>query len=270
MRPPRQRFAERYGPWAVVAGASEGLGATFAIEAARRGLHVILVARRPGPLETLADDLRQRFAVNVETLALDLGDADAIDRIGVTVGDREVGLVVANAAHVPVGAFIEVAEDQLDTAVAVNARAPTLLARRFLPSMTARGRGGLVIVASMAGLQGGPSLVAYASTKAFDIVLAEGLWYEMAPYGVDVIGCVAGAVAGPKLGAAMGRAAPGTRTPEQVVTATFDALGRGPRVIPGSTNRVGAWFMTRLLSRRRAVAIMAKASGALRSPTPEN
>jgi hypothetical protein len=256
-------FAQRYGRWAVVAGASEGLGAAFSTELAKRGLDVLLVARREAPLNELAERLRSRFDVHVETLAVDLSADDAVERLAAAVAGREVGLVVANAAYVPVGRFLDVSSDQLDTTLSVNARAPMRMARRFLPAMVERRRGGFVVMSSMAGLQGSAGLVGYSSTKAFGLVLAEGLWYEMRPHGVDVIGCAAGAIAGDKLDGVGAKEAPGTLVPERVARATLDALGRGPRVIPGRTNRLGAFVFGRLLTRRAAVRAMAKAAGGL-------
>jgi short-subunit dehydrogenase len=259
------RFHERYGLWAIVAGASEGLGAAFTRELARRGVNVLIVARREGPLQELAERVRAEFGVDVDVVALDLAADDAIDRLAAATADREVGLVIANAALVPVGRFLDVSSTQLDTAVDVNARAPMRLARRFLPAMVERRRGGFVVMSSMAGLQGSSGLVGYSSTKAFGLVLAEGLWYEMKPHGVDVIGCAAGAIAGEKLDGVGAKQAPGTLSPERVAGDTLNALGRGPRVIPGRTNRLGAFVFGRLLTRGAAVRAMAKASGSLQS-----
>lgn len=119
-------------------------------------------------------------------------------------------------------------------------------------------------MASMAGLQGTPMLATYAATKAFDLVLAEGLWHEYRPRGVHVVGSCAGAIADPNLAQVKQRRAVGTLPPEAVVRETLDALGGGPRVVPGSTNRVASVLMSRLLPRRVAVAIMARNTGDLR------
>ena len=261
-----RRFVDQYGQWAVVAGASEGLGAAFATELARRGLGLVLVARRAAPLETLAEQLRVQHRVDVVTHAADLGDADAVDRLVAVCGERQVGLVVANAATVPIGPFAAADPAQLAHAVAVNCAGTLRLARAFLPPMAGRGRGGMVVMASMAGLQGSPMLSTYAATKAFDLVLAEGLWHEFAHHGVHVVGCAAGAIDADKLGATKQRRAPGTLRPEAVVRDSLASLGRGPRVIPGALNRAAAVLMTRLLPRRTAVRVMARNTTDLRSP----
>ena len=258
-------FRERYGQWAVVAGASEGLGRAFSDELARRGLNLLLVARKDAVLQQTAAELRAAHGVDVEVLAVDLGLADSVDRIAAATVDREVGFVVANAAFVPIGRFAEIEPADLDQAIAVNCRGTLQLARRFLPPMAARGRGGMVVMASMAGLQGTPMLATYAATKAFDLVLAEGLWQEFGTHGVDVIGSAAGAIADPNLARVKTKKAPGTMSPEAVVLETLAALGKGPRVVPGRTNKIASVLMSRLLPRRAAVRIMARNTKDLRA-----
>ncbi len=132
--------------------------------------------------------------------------------------------------------------------------------------MAARGRGGFVIMSSLAGMQGTPAIATYAATKAFGAVLAEGLWAELRGSGVDVLACVAGGVATPGLGAAMSRAAPGTVDPDQVAAAALHALGRRPRTVPGGLMRVSAAMMSRLLPRRAAIALIGRASRELSPP----
>lgn len=264
----RRTFADRYGSWAVVAGASEGLGAAFATELARRGLHVVLVARRQAPLDALADRLRSEWDVDTLTLALDLADPDSVDALERGVGDREIGLVVMNAAYVPIGPFGQVAEEDLAQAVSVNCSTTVRLTRRLLPPMVERGRGGCVVVSSLAGLQGSPMLATYAATKAFGLTLAEGLWHEFAPQGVHVVGCAAGAIGAPKLQAVKQRRAPGTMSPETVARITIDSLGRGPRVVPGLINRIAATVMGRCLPRALAVRLMARNTADLRTADP--
>lgn len=260
-----RRFADRYGPWAVVSGASEGLGRAFATELARRGINVVLVARKEAALQQTAAELSASHGVETAVVALDMGAPDAIERLAAVVGSREVGFVVANAAYVPIGMFADVAPADLDQAIAVNCRSTLQLARHFLPPMASRGRGGMVVMASMAGLQGTPMLATYAATKAFDLVLAEGLWEEFGRQGVDVIGSAAGAIADPNLAKVKTKRAPGTLSPEAVVSETFAALGKGPRVVPGRTNKAASVLMGRLLPRRIAVRIMAKNTKDLRA-----
>jgi short-subunit dehydrogenase len=255
-------FRQRYGPWALVAGGSEGIGAAFATALARRGLDVVLVGRRAEPLDALAG----RLPVRAVTVAADLATAAGLAAVEQATGDLDVGLVVANAAYSPIGPFIGLSQAQLQRALDLNCRAPLLLAHRYLPAMAARRRGGLIIMSSLAGMQGSPSIAVYAATKAFDAVLAEGVWAELRGSGVDVLTCVAGAVATPGLNATMRRPAPGTLDPDQVAAAALRALGRRPRTVPGGLMRVSSLVMSRVLPRRAAIALMARASRGLSPP----
>jgi short-subunit dehydrogenase len=256
----RDGFVERYGPWALVAGASEGIGAAFAEALAARGLDVVLVARRLAPLAALAGRLPTRTVV----IAADLAAPDGLDRVYAATADLDVGLVVANAASSPIGPFVEADPDDLLRALDVNCRAPLLLARRYLPAMASRGRGGLIVMSSLAGQQGSPGITAYAATKAFGAVLAEGLWGELRSAGVDVLACVAGAVATPNLARSKQRRAPGTLSPQAVVADALRALGRRPRTVPGALMRVSSAAMSRLLPRRAAIGVIARASADLK------
>src|SRR5262249_35404376 len=170
-----------------VAGGWQGLGAAFADEIARRGVNLLLVARRPEPLERTAARLRRERAVEVVPIAADLADLAAIDLIASAASGRQVGLVVANAALAPSGRFRDTGVARIASAIDLNCRASALLARQFLPAMADRGRGGIIFVSSLAGLQGVPALAAYSATKAFLIALGEALWAEHKHAGVDVL-----------------------------------------------------------------------------------
>ncbi len=255
-------FRETYGPWAVVAGGSEGLGAAFADEIARRGVNVVLVARRAGPLEATAGRLRRERAVEVITVAADLTSPGALDQVSAAVADIEVGLLIANAAVAPSGRFLDCAAAEIAAAVDLNCRTSMLLAHAFAPKMAERGRGGVIFVSSLAGLQGVPTLAAYSATKAFLISLGESLWAELRPSGVDVLTACPGAVATPGYLEAAGRMAPGTSSPDLVAATALRALGHGFRVVPGRLNRVSAFVLQRIMPRRAAIAVFGRASAA--------
>ena len=122
--------------------------------------------------------------------------------------------------------------------------------------MAARGSGGIILLSSLTAFQGSPFVATYGSTKAFLLTLAEGLWYELAPSGIDVLAVCAGATRTPKyLKSAVGRA-PGELDPGQVVREALDRLGRGPLMIPGRFNRLASQLMRRLLPRRATIRIM--------------
>jgi uncharacterized protein len=247
-------FLSRYGPWALVAGASEGIGAAFARALADRGLSVVLVARRPGPLAQLAATLRTPTLV----VAADLSTLDGLDTVSAATEGHEVGLVVCNAGYAPGGPLLAHSEDDLLSVLDTNTRAPLVLARRYLPAMVERGHGGLVLMSSLAGQQGTAGLATYAATKSFGATLAEGLWAELRPAGVDVLACLAGAVSTPGYQGATVRSAPGEVAAPVVAEAALRALGRGPRVVPGALMRMTAPVMSRL-PRRVAVGLMSRA-----------
>lgn len=251
-------FVARYGSWALVAGASEGLGAAFARALGQRGMNLVLVARRARELEAFADSLRAELGVQVRTCALDLARRESLEEIERRTALLEIGVAIYNAAYAPVGAFVEASAEELARTIDVNVRAPLFLAHALARPMVARRRGAIVLVASLAGLQGTPRLATYAASKAFDIVLGESLWGELREHGVHVVTCCAGAIRTPGYaGSARGKEAPGTLDPEVVVERTLAALGRGPRVVPGWINAIASFFVGRLLPRRLAIAMMA-------------
>jgi uncharacterized protein len=257
------RFQERYGPYGLVAGGSDGLGAAFAEAMARQGLNLVLVARHKDRLKAAAARLRETYDVDVVPLAADLADIDdAKKQLGAL--DVPIGLLVYNAAFAPIGRFEDTGDEDLARAVDVNVKAPLLLAKLLSASMIERGRGGIVLMSSLAGAQGSPNLATYAATKSFNAILAEGLWKELKPHGVDVLACCAGAVLTPGYEqATQSKPAPGTLQASDVAEHTLNALGRGPVVVPGATNKIGRFVLTRLLPRRAAIAIMAKNTGGL-------
>ena len=218
-------FKEKYGPYALVAGGSVGLGAAFAEGIARRGVNLVLLARNAERLEATAARLREAYGVDVIAVAADMADWEGVKKrlsalktgalkVGArTVGARplEIGLLVYDAAFAPIGLFEDTSEDDLARAAAVNVKAPLLLAKLLTAPMIERGRGGILLMSSLAGGQGSPKLATYAATKSFNVIVAEGLWKELKPHGVDVLACVAGAILTPGFQAAStSKPAPGT------------------------------------------------------------
>jgi short-subunit dehydrogenase len=186
-------FAERYGPWAVVAGASEGTGRELARKLAAERLPSILIARRAGPLQDLAQQIRDETGVECVTATIDLAKPDALERISEAVAGREVGLFIANAGSDPNGSRFLDKDLQAWTDLAQrNVMTLMQCCHHFARPMAARGRGGLMLVNSGAGYGGALGLATYAASKAFELVFAEGLWAELQPSGVDVLTLVLG------------------------------------------------------------------------------
>ncbi len=253
-------FRSKYGAWAVVAGASEGLGAAFARGLAARGQSLVLLARWAEPLDMLAAQLRRDANVEVRTEACDLARPDLANALEEVTRDLEVGTLVYNAAYAPVGALMERSVDELLRVVDVNVRGPLVAARTLAPKMILRGKGAIVIMSSMAGFQGAPRIATYAASKAFGTVLGESLWSELRPHGVDVIVSCAGAIRTPGYAKTASGDAPGTLDASVVAEQTLDALGRGPVVVPGATNQLARFLLGRVLSRRAAISIMARST----------
>jgi short-subunit dehydrogenase len=259
----------RYGPWALVVGASDGIGAAFARALADRGLNVVLIGRREPLLAQLAERLRTAHGVSTRVAALDAAASDGVAAVLAAAAGLDCGLLVCNAALAPVGPFLELTPGQLDGVLDLNCRLAAHLSHAFGGRLARRGRGGIVLLSSMAGQQGTALVAHYAATKAYLRVLAEGLWAELGPSGVDVLACCPGLVRTPTFErsgpAPAGRLVPPPMSPDQVVREALAALGRRPVLIPGRRNRLTALVAQRLLSRRAAVTL---ASATTRADAP--
>ncbi|MEM7435723.1 MAG: SDR family NAD(P)-dependent oxidoreductase [Myxococcota bacterium] len=256
------RFIDRYGPWAVVAGASEGIGASFSRRLAGHGLNLVLLARRTGPLESLGAELRKQHGVEVRTRSLDVGAPDLLERLRNATDDLDVGLVIYNAAYSPIGRFLDVELEDHFSVVDVNVRGPLIASHYFGRRLAARGKGGLILMSSMSGFQGTAMVANYAATKSYDKILAEGLWYELREHGVDVLACVAGATLTPSFVGSTDRrpsswlARP--MQPEEVTAQALDDLGKQPTGVSGRRNRFGSTILARILPRGAAIRMVSK------------
>lgn len=264
-------LAQRYGPWALVAGASEGLGEAFASQLAAAGLNLVLVARRPGPLAAAAERLRAAHGVEVRTMTQDLGMPGAAAAILRSVADIEVGALVYNAALSVSGDFLDVALDTHRAALQVNCLTPQALVHGLGGAMRRRGRGAIVLVSSLSGTVGGACLATYGGTKAFLNVFGEALWDELRDHGVDVVVSVAGATLTPgyerRRPTKLPALSPKPMPADAVARDALACLGQGPRTIPGRGNRVAAFFLRHFMTRRRAVQTMGAAGREVHAAT---
>jgi short-subunit dehydrogenase len=252
-------FARNYGPWAVVTGASSGIGEHFARQLAAEGLHLVLVARRAQRIERLAVELRGAHGVEVEALPLDLGRSDFLEPILAACAGKEVGLVVSNAGTGLKGPHHEAPPEKLGAMLDVNCRAPMLLARAFAPRLIERGRGGFLITGSLEAYQGFPYSAAYAATKAFVRSLGESLWFELREHGVDALVLNPGATDTeilPNQGIDPDDMV-GLMPPQRVAQLALARLGRGPVTISGITNRILVGVLS-TLPRRLALKLAAR------------
>ena len=247
-------FAKRYGPWAVVAGASEGIGASVARLLGDRGVNVVLVARNQTKLEEAAASV----STATRTLALDLSKAGAADALASATDELDIGLLVYNAGADPyMSRFLDRSADVWQELLARNCTTVLSAAHHFGGRMVARGRGGIVLVTSGAAWAGASHLAVYSATKAFDLLLAESLWAEFGPQGVDVLGTVLGATDTPAFRRILGDRQYGELAdPDEVARDLLDHLGDGPTFPPGPSPFGG-------LPRREAVQLMSQGAAAL-------
>ena len=260
------RLLERYGPWALVAGASEGLGEAFARVLAAEGFNLVLIARRAEVLETLATDIRARCRVQVVVLPLDLASAELPQRFEELGREPDIGLVVYNAALSIRAPFLDTPLEDKQRMLDINARGPLVAADVFGRKLAARGGGGIVLLSSLTAFWGSAWVATYGATKAFNLSLGEALAHELGERGVDVLVSCAGATSTPGFNrATAGRKAPASMTPEAVACETLAALPQRGAFVPGRQNRFFQQVLSRLFPRQTAIQLMASHTKRLNS-----
>ena len=258
-------FADKYGPWALVAGASEGVGAAFAAELAARGLNVVLLARRQHALDEVADAVESRSNAQTRTLVVDLSEGSAAEKIAAATADLDIGLLVYCAgSDTEIVPFLDNKLSSAEAMLQRNCLAPMQLTHHFGQSMVERGRGGIMLLSSGAAFVGAPSMAVYGATKAFDMIFMEGLWSELRDHGVDALGVVLGTTDTPALRRvrqSRGLAGPdepvrGATSPQEVVTAALEDLGKTPTCMAGRQIRWGSRILSPI-PRQLQVRLMA-------------
>lgn len=266
-----QSLHERYGPWALIAGGSEGIGLSFARQLAAAGLNLILLARREAPLESAAGELMAEHGVEVRTYAVDLTAPDFAAQLPDITGSLEIGLLIYNAGAMHGAAlYLDEPLAKIQKLIALNCQGPTLLTHHLGEKMRQRQRGGIILLSSLSGLTGGAYIATYAATKAFDIVLAEGLWAELLPHNVHVLGLIAGSTDTPAMAASGINFAQGqAMDSDEVAREGLAQLAHGPIHVAGENNRAGAEIL-RGDNRRQSVALMSQGAASLyQLPMPE-
>jgi uncharacterized protein len=189
----------RFGPWALVTGASSGIGLAFARHLAASGINVALAARRPSALDEIGRELSTTHGIAHRTVAVDLTRPDHLATVAEATADLDIGLVVSNAGDMHLGEFLAGSHDELLAELRINAEAHLGLTHQFGRSMARRGRGGIILVSSIAGVQPVPYIANYSATKAYVLTLGEALHHELAPLGVAVTVLTPGATATPMM-----------------------------------------------------------------------
>ena len=259
-----QGLSGRYGRWAIVVGASEGVGACVAEELAAGGLDLLLIARNATLLDEVAAALRSRHDVQIRTHVQDLTAPDAVEQILAASDGLEVGLLVYTPGAVHnADLFLDQPLGLSMRMIHLNCTVPVALAHALTPAMRDRGRGGVVLVGSTGCFVGGPHIVAYSASKAFQVNLVEGLSAELGPHGVDVCSAVIGSTNTPARARTLGVAYDATQdmNSEDVARDLVAHIGDGPtRVIARDDAGIGAlnapWSAFRQTARETLEAAM--------------
>lgn len=247
-----------YGPWAVVTGASDGIGREFARSLAKEGFKLVLVARRRQALESLAQELP---GTEVRVIDADLSTGEGLARVEAETKPLDVGLLVASAGFGTSGAFLDNALEAELSMLDVNCRAVAAMSHAFGKRLVARGRGGIVLLSSLVAFQGVRHAANYAATKAWVQSFAEGLALELGPLGVDVLASAPGPVRS-GFGARANMQMSMSATPDTVATATLAALPRGGTVRPGFLAKFLEWSLM-FLPRWGRVRVMSMVMGGM-------
>jgi hypothetical protein len=254
-------FQNRYGTWALVAGAAEGLGEAYSRALARKGMSLLMVDNKPDPLARLAISLEKEYSIQTKQLVTDLRQGDAPSMIMEEVKMEDCRLLIYNAAYSRVKPFLDVDEAELDLFIDINCRTPIKLVHLFANFLKIKSSGGILLMSSLSGLIGMQLVAPYAATKAFNWNLSEGLHHEFRKYNIDIMACIAGATATqayldtkPEYGFFK----PSVMKPDDLADGALKALGRKTLFIPGFSNSISYFILLRLLPRRWASSIANK------------
>jgi short-subunit dehydrogenase len=251
-------FKNRYGSWAIVAGAGEGIGAAYCQALGELGINLLMIDHNEQAMQATAKKVASAHSIETMQLVLDLGSSDATLKVMEAIEDLDCRLLIYNAAYGPVKPFLVNDTSELDKYIDINCRSTLHLVHAFAGYLKTGVSGGIILMASLASLWGTQLVAPYAATKAFNLILAEALYYELKPFGIDVLACVAGATATPgylSSNPRYGRLKPKVMKPEDVAAPALRNLGRRPLFFPGFTNRFTYFIFTRLLTRRASARI---------------
>lgn len=247
----------KYGSYALITGAASGIGRAFAEVLAERGVNPILLDINSKDTKTFQKELKDKFNVDARALVVDLSAPDFMQAVIKGTQKLDVGLVVHSAAVSIIGDYVDLSLDQHQKLIAVNVRSSMELAHYFCSQFKVKKRGGMILISSASALQGSALVQHYAASKAYILTLAEGLWYEMRPHGVDVLGLMPGSTETPAIHAGdpdLGEAY--IMQPREVAVEALQVLGKQPSLISGFRNRLSFFMLTRLLSRKRGIEIV--------------
>jgi uncharacterized protein len=251
------KLKEKYGSWACVVGAAEGLGAAFSMQLAKNGFDLILVDKLATQLESTSKVIQGKHDVEVIRLIADLSVTNCLEPILEIMTEKHCRFMIYNAAYGPVKPFLSNSPTELDLYLNVNMATTLHLAHRFIQLNQSK-QTGILLLSSLAGFRGTQYVVPYAATKAFLWNLAEGLHYEFKDSRLDVSVCCPGTIDTPNFRSTNPKLsffAPKPMTPESVAKEALSHFGKKLFIIPGVSNKISHFILNRLLPRRWASSI---------------
>jgi hypothetical protein len=255
------QFLRRYGSWGMVAGAAEGLGEAYCNTLAEKGMNLVLVDHQKASMENLSSTLQKSYHIKTKNLYLDLANREASGEMLNAIEGLDCRLLIYNAAYSKVNSFLDQPEDTLERYLDVNCRTLLLSVYGFAGRLINRSTGGIILMSSLAGLWGTNLVAPYSATKAFTLNLAEALYHEFKPHGIDIMACIAGATATPaylSTNPEYGLIKPQVMLPRKVSDYAVKMLGSKGICIPGFSNKLSYFLMSRFLSRKASGSIMNK------------
>jgi short-subunit dehydrogenase len=254
---------EKYGPWALIVGGSEGIGAAFARKLAEKKFNIVLVARKEAPLAELAMELRETGA-EVRTLSADLSLPDVLETVRKATDDIVIGyLIYVAGANSVRGNIVELDPKVYRAVIAVNVLAPVEFVRHYGSGMKDRGRGGIIVAGSLSNFIGSATLGPYTASKAFSRIFTEALWAECKPMGIDVVHMVVGFTATPAM-ERLGIDTTAAQSPEQVAQEALENMEKGPLLLLGGQKALDVAIRRSVLVDRGALI------ASVATPTREN
>ncbi|HEY9114156.1 MAG TPA: SDR family NAD(P)-dependent oxidoreductase [Bacteroidales bacterium] len=256
---------KKYGTWALVVGSAEGLGEAYSTELAKRKMNLLMVDNQQEKMLALAGKLEKEFSIQTKCLTIDLSENDAVEKIMNLVEKVDCRLLLNVAAFSRVKPFFSNTQEELERYANINCLKLTSLVHSFGSKLKKEGGGGILMMSSLAGLIGMQMITPYAATKAYTWNLAEALHYELKPFNIDVMACIAGATTTPAYLSSepkYGFFKPKIMKPDEVAVVALNKLGKKALFIAGFSNRLNYFILTRLLPRSLAAStankVMAK------------
>ncbi|NMB80505.1 MAG: SDR family NAD(P)-dependent oxidoreductase [Ignavibacteria bacterium] len=228
----------KYGSWALITGASSGIGEEFAKVLASKGINLLLVARRKERLQKLSDELISLYGIEVVISNVDLTSEKFLDQIIRDVDEREISILINNAGIGKPGEFVDEEMVYDIDLIKINCLAPLVLANYFGKKMIRGKKGAILFLGSIVAYQPTPYMASYAATKSFNYSLGNSLWHELKNHGIDVLTINPGNTSTEFNRMVLNDQSVLTRTAQQVVATSLKALGRKPNVVDGFINKI--------------------------------